>query len=304
MTLAAPAAAPAVRSRPAPRRAGALEAYLFLAPFLAVYAVFLVYPLAKGLWISLHDWELVGGFRTYIGILNYIDLWDDPMFWRTVRNTVAFVALTVPAMTVLALALALAVSGGTRLHGFFRGVFFASSVFSVSVVTLIWQMVLNGENGLLAHGFRAIGLDPVNVLGDRTWALPGLVVTTLWWGVGLPMALFIAALQQIPRDLYEAAELDHASRWAVLTRITLPAIRRTVLLVVVLEIVRQFQVFGQALLMTQGGPADSTRTMVQYVYETGFRDWQIGYASAMAMVLFVIMAGTSLVQFAIAGRED
>lgn len=282
----------------------ALQGYLFLGPFLLVYAVFLVYPLFKGFWISLHDWELVGAHREFIGFLNYSDLWQDTLFWKVAGNTILFVVLTVPAMTALSLALALAVHRPTRLNGVMRGIFFGSSVFSVSVVTLVWQMVLNGDRGLMAHFFRALGLEPIGFLGDPVWAMPSLAVATLWWGVGLPMALFLASLNQISPDLYEAADLDAASRWTVLRRITLPAIKRTTVLVVVLQIVAQFQMFGQAQLMTKGGPADRTRTLVQYIYDTGFRDWQIGYAAAMAVVLFVLMFSFSMLQLWLGRKED
>jgi multiple sugar transport system permease protein len=281
-----------------------LEALPFLAPFAVLYIVFLVYPLGKGVWISLHDWELVGPRHSFVGLANYQALFTDPLFWKAARNTVLFVVLTVPSMTVLALALALAVNRPTRLHGALRGVFFASSVFSVSVVTLIWQMVLNGDRGLIAHLFQDLGLRPIAFLSNAFWAMPSLVVATLWWGVGLPLALFLASLQQIPPELYEAAELDHASRWTVLRRITLPAIRRTTLLVVVLQLVAQFQMFGQSELMTKGGPADSTLSIVQYIYQTGFRDWQIGSAAAMAVVLFCLMAGFSMLQLWLGRAED
>lgn len=279
-------------------------AYLFLLPFLAVYIVFLVYPLLSGFWISLHDWELVGNFREYIGFANYRDLWSDSLFWKTIRNTSLFALITVPSMTALALALALAVKRPGRLFAVLRGIFFASSVFSVSVVTLVWRMVLDGDRGLLANLFRSIGLQPIGFLGDPSWAMQSLAVATLWWGVGLPMALFIAALNQIPQDIYEAAELDFASRWKVLRRITLPGIKHTFVLVLVLQIVLQFQMFGQSQLLTKGGPADQTRTIVQYIYDTGFRDWQIGYASAMAVVLFALMFSISMLQLWLGGKED
>lgn len=281
-----------------------LQAYLFLAPFLLVYAVFLVYPLFKGFWISLHDWELVGGHREYIGFLNYSDLWNDALFWKATGNTIFFVVLTVPAMTALALALALAVHKPTRLNAVMRAIFFGSSVFSVSVVTLVWQMVLSGDRGLVAHFFRSLGLEPISFLSSPFWAMPSLAVATLWWGVGLPMALFLASLNQISPELYEAADLDAAPRWTVLRRITLPAIKRTTVLVIVLQIVAQFQMFGQAQLMTRGGPGDRTRTLVQYIYDTGFRDWQIGYSAAMAMVLFVLMFAFSMLQLWLGRQED
>ena len=286
------------------RRRKWLEALPFLAPFAVLYLVFLIYPLGKGVWISLHDWELVGTRRSFVGLDNYRSLLSDALFWTAVRNTVLFVVLTVPTMTALALGLALAVNRPTRLHGALRGIFFASSVFSVSVVTLIWQMVLNGDRGLVAHLFQDLGLLPIAFLSDAFWAMPSLVLATLWWGVGLPLALFLASLQQIPRELYEAAALDHASRWTVMRRITLPAIRRTTLLVVVLQLVAQFQMFGQSELMTKGGPADSTLSIVQYIYETGFRDWQIGSAAAMAIVLFCLMVSFSMLQLWLGRAED
>jgi multiple sugar transport system permease protein len=302
--LSTTAASSTTRHRPAVLgRSDAWQGYLFLAPFLLIYCVFMVYPLFKGFWISLHDWELVGTYREYIGFLNYEDLWHDSMFWKAVGNTLRFVAATVPLMTVLALLLALAVSKRTRIHAVLRGVFFGTSVFSVSVVTFIWQMMLNGERGMLAHAFVAMGLAPIDFLRDSFWAMPSLVVSTLWWGVGLPLALFVAALQQIPEEIYEAAELDHASRWTVLWQITLPSIRRTIVLVLVLQIVAHFQIFGQPLLLTRGGPADSTRSIVQLIYDTGFRDWQIGYAAAMAMILFAIMFVVSMIQLFL-GREE
>ena len=293
-----------VDTQAAVRRRDALTAYLFLAPFLAIYVVLLVYPFFKGLWISLHDWELAGNYRKFIGFLNYQDLWFDAVFWKVVGNTLLFVVLTVPTMTVLALVLALAVFGRGRLKGVLRSIFFMSSVFSVSVVTLLWQMVLSADKGLLLPLFHWIGMQPINFLGSPVLAMPSLVVTTLWWGVGLPMALFLAALSQIPSELYEAAELDHASRSTVLRNITLPSIRHTLLLVLVLQIVGQFQIFGQAHLMTQGGPANRTRTLVQYIYETSFRDWQVGYASAMAFGLFILMLGFTMLQLWLGRRGD
>lgn len=286
------------------RRRDALTAYLFLAPFLVIYAVLLVFPFFKGIWISLHDWELAGNYRKFIGFLNYQDLWHDAVFWKVVGNTLLFVVLTVPTMTLLALALALAVFGRGPLKGVLRSIFFMSSVFSVSVVTLLWQMVLSGDKGLLVPLFQWFGMQPINFLGSPTFAMPSLVVTTLWWGVGLPMALFLAALSQIPSELYEAAELDHAGRATVLWNITLPSIRNTLLLVLVLQIVGQFQIFGQAHLMTQGGPANRTRTLVQYIYETSFRDWQVGYASAMAFGLFVLMLGFTMLQLWLGRRGE
>lgn len=303
---ALPIAEPRTRApRGRARRRDWLAALLFLAPFLVLYLLFLVYPLFKGIWISFHDWDLLDeSIRIWIGWENYAYLWEDPIFWRATWNTFYFVILTVPSMTALALLLALAVSGGGRIRAICRSIFFMSSVFSVTVVTLIWQMVLSTDKGLIAPLFEAVGLEPVNFLGSPTWAMPSIVLATLWWGVGLPMALFLAALGSIPRELYEAAELDHASRWTTFWRITLPAIRHTLMLVMVLQIVGQFQIFGQAQLMTNGGPSGMTRTLVLYIYDTAFRDWLVGYAATIALALFAIMMVFSMLQLWLGRQGD
>ena len=282
----------------------AIAGYGFLAPFLGFYAVFLVYPFGLGLWMSLHDWEIVGNYRQFIGWLNYQELWDDPYFWEAFKRTLQFAVMAAPAATVLGLALALALNKPLRLYGALRAIFFASSIFSVTVVTLVWTMVLNPDQGLLAHSLRSVGLEPIAFLADRDWAMPALVVTTLWWSAGLPMALFLAGLQQIPPEVYEAARLDNASRWAVLRHITLPALARTTLLVVVLQTIMHLQVFGQPLLMTRGGPSNSTRPLVQLIYETSFRDWRSGYASAVSMVLFSLMFCVALLQLRLSRQEE
>ena len=281
----------------------AIAGYGFLAPFLGFYAVFLLYPFGLGLWMSLHDWEIVGNYRQFIGWLNYQELWDDPYFWEAFKRTLQFAAMAAPAATVLGLALALALNKPLRLYGALRAIFFASSIFSVTVVTLVWTMVLNPDQGLLSHTLRSVGLEPIAFLADRDWAMPALVVTTLWWSAGLPMALFLAGLPQIPPEVYEAARLDNASRWAVLRHITLPALARTTLLVVVLQTIMHLQVFGQPLLMTRGGPSNSTRPLVQLIYETSFRDWRSGYASAVSMVLFSLMFCVALLQLRLSRQE-
>jgi multiple sugar transport system permease protein len=285
-----------------PRR-NAIAGYAFLAPFLAFYFVFLIYPFCLGMWMSLHDWEIVGDYRQFIGLLNYAELWEDPYFWEALRNNLRFAAMTAPLATLLGLALALALNKPLRLHGALRAIFFASSIFSVTVVTLVWSMVLNPDRGLIANGMRAVGLEPIAFLAEKAWAMPALVVTSLWWGAGFPMALFLAGLQQIPPEVYEAARLDNASRWTVLRHITLPALARTTLLVVVLQTIMHLQVFGQPLLMTRGGPSNSTRPLVQLIYETGFRDWRVGYASATSKVLFGLMFFVALLQLRLSRQE-
>jgi multiple sugar transport system permease protein len=295
---------PAQPRRGMARLRDAFAGYAFLAPFLAFYAVFLLYPFGLGVWMSLHDWEIVGNYREYLGWANYQELWEDTYFWEVLRNTLKFTVITAPAATVLGLALALALNRPLRVYGALRATFFASNIFAVTVVTLIWTMVLNPGNGLVANAMHSLGMEPIAFLTEPGWAMAALVITTLWWTAGFPMALFLAGLQQIPPEIYEAARLDNASRWTVLWRITLPSLKRTLLLVVVLQTVGQFQLFGQPLLMTRGGPSNSTRPLVQWIYEIGFRDWRSGYASAVAMVLFCMMFFVALLQLRLARQEE
>jgi len=210
----------------------------------------------------------------------------------------------VPAMTLIGLALALVLNRPARWAAVLRAIFFASTVLSVTVVALIWRLVLIPEGGLAAVVAKAVGEQPVAFLSEPALAMPAIAVTTIWWGIGLPMVLFLAGLQQIPRDLYEAAALDQASKARMLFSITLPALRRTIALVIVVGIILQFQLFGQPHLMTGGGPNNSTRPIVLFIYETGWKQWQLGYAAAAAQVLFAIIAMAAMAQYYLSSRKD
>lgn len=269
---------------------------LFVAPYLLVYAGLLVYPLLSGMALSLNKADLFGA-RTFVGFENYLRLAHDPIFLQAVRNTAYFTLLTVPLLTALSLLLALALNRGGRAPAFFRGVFFSSSVLSVTVVTLIWRLVLVPDGGLLANLAHALGQTPAPFLTDAHLVLPALALVTIWWCLGLPMMLFLAALQQIPAEVYEAAVLDNASPWRTFWRVTLPAIRRTVVLVVIIQSVLQFQLFGQPQIMTLGGPSGASRPIVLFIYEVGFRRWDIGYAAAASEILFVLILIAALAQF-------
>lgn len=269
---------------------------LFVAPYVLVYAALLVYPLFSGMALSLDKADLFGA-RTFVGVENYVRLARDPIFLQAVRNTVYFTLLTVPLLTVLSLLLALALNRAGRAPAFFRGVFFSSSVLSVTVVTLIWRLMLVPDGGLLANLARALGQTPVAFLTDARLVLPALALVTIWWCLGLPMMLFLAALQQVPAEVYEAAVLDNAGPWRTFRRVTLPAIRRTVVLVVIIQSVLQFQLFGQPQIMTLGGPSGASRPIVLFIYEIGFRRWDVGYAAAASEILFVLILLAALAQF-------
>lgn len=276
---------------------------LFILPFLLVYLILLVYPLFTGIGLSMFRADLFGVER-FVGLRNFRRLLVDEVFLGTVVNTLYFVVLTVPALTAIGLGLALALNRETRLAAALRAVFFSSTVLSVTIVTLIWRMVFIPEGGLIAELRALFGDGPVNFLNSADLALPAIAITTIWWCIGLPMMLFLAALQQVPRELYEAAALDNAGPWRTLWRITLPSIRRTVYLVIITQIILQFQLFGQAQLMTLGGPSNASRPIVLFIYETGFRQWDLGYAAAASQVLFIMILIAAFAQYYVSRRKE
>jgi multiple sugar transport system permease protein len=276
---------------------------LFVAPYLIVFIVLLIYPLLSGIWLSLHKADLFGGSQ-FIGFENYARLFRDAVFLKAVRNTLYFVLLTVPPLTLIGLGLALALNNRSRASTLLRGLFFSSSVLSVTIVTLIWRMVLIPDGGLIANVLTRFGLAPIPFLSDAHLALPAIAITTIWWCIGLPMMLFLAALQQVPKELYEAATLDNAGRWRTLVSITLPSIRRTALVVVIIELILQFQLFGQSQIMTLGGPNNASLPIVLFIYQVGFQRWDIGYAAAASEILFCMILIAAMTQFfAARGRE-
>ncbi|HEX8644536.1 MAG TPA: sugar ABC transporter permease [Allosphingosinicella sp.] len=268
----------------------------FVAPFLLVYSFLLIYPLFNGILLSFHNADLFGGER-WIGLANYSRLLQDPTFHQSLLNTFKLALLIVPTLTAISLALALALNKPGRTPAIFRGLFFSSSVLSVTIVTLIWRFILTPDAGLMAEVAEALGQEPIPWLSHPDLTIPALAITTIWWSVGLPMMLFLAGLQQIPEDMYEAAALDRAGRWTTFRRITLPSLKRTTILVVMLQTAAQLQIFGQAQLLTAGGPSGASRPVVLYIYEASFGRWELGYATALAEVLFMLIIAVTLVQY-------
>lgn len=281
-----------------------LSAYLFLAPFLFFYIVFMIWPLIQGIWISLHSWTLIGTDVKFVGLDNYKRLLGDGVFWSSLWHTVFFVVLAVPPLVVLALTMALLINRPYRIMGLFRALLYLPSVLSVAVVTTIWLRMYEPNFGLFANWFKDLGLTPVAWLQSVTWAMPAVAFATVWWTVGGNMLLFLAGLQDIPPELYEAAKLDGANGWTLFRHITIPALRRTFTIVTVTTVIGSLQVFGQIYTLTRGGPIGTTRTTVMYIYETSFRDFQLGYGSAMAYMLFLLIFIISIVQFRLFARAE
>lgn len=276
---------------------------LFVAPFLIVFVAMIIVPLIWGIHLSLHKVDLFGPGR-FVGLDNYIRLLENKIFLKTVGNTFYFVLLTVPALTVIGLCLALALNREAAVQNILRGVFFSSTVLSVTVVTLIWRIIFIPNDGLIFNIFTAMGWEPIAFLSDPDWSLISVALATIWWCIGLPMMLFVASLQQIPQSLYEAASIDGARKWQMFLYITLPSITKTIILVIIIEIVMQFQLFGQALLMTQGGPNNSSRSIVMFIYDAGFRRWDVGTAAAASQILFLIILVAAMAQFIVSRRKE
>jgi multiple sugar transport system permease protein len=274
---------------------------LFVAPFLLLYSLILIFPLLRGMWLSLNQVDLFGNGQ-FVGLGNYARLLDDPVFGTSLVNTFEVTLMIVPPLTIIALALAMALNRASRSAAIFRGIFFSSAVLSVTIVTLIWRFMLAPDAGFLGFVAKAFGAVPLAFLSDEHLVLPALAITTIWWSVGFPMLLFLAGLQQIPEDMYEAAALDNAGRWTTFARITLPSLRRTVVLVVMLQTAAQLQLFGQSQLLTAGGPSGASRTAVLFLFETAFGRWELGYASAAAEVLFLLILAVTISQYWLTGR--
>jgi len=276
---------------------------LFVAPFLALYLLILVFPLLRGLWLSFSQVDLFGAGH-FVGFGNYARLLHDPVFGTSLVNTFEVTLMIVPVLTIISLLLALALNRAGKGAAIMRGIFFASAVLSVTIVTLIWRFVLAPDAGLLGEAWKAMGWEPLPFLSDVHLALPALAITTIWWSVGFPMLLFLAGLQQIPEDMYEAAALDNSNSWTTFWRITVPALRRTLILVVMLQTAAQLQLFGQSQLLTAGGPSGASRTAVLFLYESAFGRWELGYASAAAEVLFLIILAVTLTQYWATSRSE
>jgi len=278
-----------------------LAGFAFVGPFLALYTFLLIYPLLMGIALSFHRADLYGA-RRFVGFENYARAFADPVAWQALANTFKLTLLIVLPLTVITLALALALNRATKTAAVFRGIFFASSVLSVTIVTLIWRFILTPDAGLVAKIVTAFGGTPPPFLSDPNLTIPALAITTIWWSIGFPMMLFLAGLQQIPQDMYEAAALDNAGPWTRLFKITLPSLRRTLILVIMLQTAAQLQLFGQAQLLTAGGPSGASRPVVLLIFEVAFGRWELGYATALAELLFLLVLSVTFVQYWAVGR--
>lgn len=278
------------------KRAEWWTGYAMLLPYMAFFVLFMLYPAMHGFRISLFEWSLIGD-KTYVGFDNYKELLRDAQFRDSLLHTFRFVLMSVPALTAFGLVLALVAHGLRKGRTVFRSVVFFPVILSVSVVSSVWVVLLQPYTGTVNSFLHRLGLgQELFWLSDPNMAWLSILIATLWWTVGVNFILFLAGLQDIPDSLYEAARIDGANGWDAFRHVTLPSLTRVSLLVLMLQTIASFKIFGQNLLITGGGPAGSTQTTVLYIYEKAFSRQEFGYASAASFILLVIILLFSLVQ--------
>ena len=280
-----------------------LAAYAFLAPFMTFFMVFVVRAVVEAVRMSFYDWHILRPSRPYVGIDNYVEIFNDNVWWIALQNTVIFTALTVIGTTIVALAAAVAVTQRIRGQNFFRVLLYTPGLLSVGAVGLVWVWLLNTQFGIVNYGLSFVGVRPVNWLGDPALVIPSLGLTSIWWGFGFPMLIFIAGLQGIPEQLYEAARIDGGSNLDLFRYITLPLLRPTILFVTVTGVIAHFQVFGQPFIMTNGGPGRSSYSLIFYLYQIAWTAFRMGYGAAVAVCIAIIMAVLTSAQFFVLGRR-
>ena len=284
-------------------------AWCFVAPALIVIAVFFVLPVLAALAMSLTDFDIyaladIGNLR-FVGLANYSRLLETPLFWQALGNTAFFVVVGVPLSMAASLAAALLLQSKlARFKGLWRTVYFAPVVTTLVAVAVIWRYLLHTRYGLVNYGLEQVGLPSVDWLGDPAWSMPAIILFAIWKNFGYNMIILLAGLQAIPREHYEAARVEGAGAWQQLRYITLPALAPMLIMVSILTMAGHFQLFAEPYVMTQGGPAQRTVTVLYFMYDEGFKWWNLGAASAVAFVLFVFMFAFTLLQLRVSRTKE
>jgi len=277
------------------RRRETVAGYLFLAPNLIGFLAFMIFPVVASLLLSFTSWNLIQA-PVFVGADNYRQLAANPLFWQTLKNTAYFTFAGVPLQIVLGLLLAILLNDKTRGVEFFRTAYFLPVVSSTVAVSLIWQWLFDSHSGLINYLLELVGIGPIPWLVSPKWAMPSVIIVAVWKGVGYNMVIFLAALKGVPAELYESARIDGAGSWKQFWSITFPLISPSTFFVMVTSIINSFQVFDVTTVLTGGGPANATNTLVMMIYQYAFQFFRMGYASAIAYVLFGIVLIFTLFQ--------
>lgn len=289
---------------PAVRRVRVPAGLWFILPFFLLYTAFLVIPVFLGLGMSFFNTSLAGAAGEFVGFDNYVELFGDDAVWSSLWNTLRFTVFSTPPLVVLALVMAILTNRKMPARWLFRLAYFMPFLVPVTVVTTVWSWMFQTDFGFLNGMLNAIGMAPVDWLGQPGTAMASVVLTTTWWTIGFNYLLYLAALQGIPPELYEASSIDGASSWKQFLHITLPMLRRTTGLILVLQLIASLKVFDQIYLLTQGGPNFSTRPILEYVYDVGFTGFRLGYSSAISYVFFVLILVLAFVQLKLFASKE
>jgi len=291
------------------QRREALWAYAFLGPAFFFLLVLVIFPILFAFWISLHDWSLIPRDFPFIGLANYVEAITDKLTLKSLKNTLVYTIGAVPVSMVLSLSLAL-IMNQDRLpvRTLFRTVYFVPVITSWVAVSFVWVWMFEPRWGLVNTFLGWFGITGIKWLASPTWALPAIMIVAIWKGLGYNMVIFLAGLQGIPREMYEAAQIDGANAWQRFWSITLPLLNPTIVFITVTAVIGSLQVFTPAVVMTTvqgeaGGPIDSTRVMVYHIYATAFRYTRLGYGAALAFLLFALILVVTLVQLRVTQRE-
>jgi len=277
-------------------------AWFFLAPALLLIGVFFFLPVAASLLLSVTDFDIYGianaGNTRFVGLQNYVKLLHTPDFWKALKNTFYFAFVGGPLTIAVSLCAALLLNSKlVRFKGFFRTIYFTPFVTTLVAVAIVWRYLYHTRYGLFNYGLSKLGIAPIDWLGDPHWAMPAIILMAVWKSFGYNMLIFIAGLQSVPEELYDAAEIDGAGAFRRFFSITLPMLAPTLVFISVITMIGYFQLFAEPYVMTQGGPLRSTTSVVLLMYEEGFRWWRMGYAAAIAFVLFIVILIATLLQF-------
>jgi multiple sugar transport system permease protein len=298
---------PSVTASPKPASRWRLDliGWGFILPLLIVYVIFLLWPILLGLRMSFFNWSLVGsGTNEFLGFGNYAEALRDSNFWGSLWNTIVFTVISTPILVILSLVLALMVNSvSRRVQWIYRLAFFAPYTLSVTVMALIWSWMFEPGFGLLNGVLTSLGLPSINWLTQPGVAMLSIVLVTVWWTLGFDFLLYMAGLQQISKDVYEASALDGAGWWNRTFYITIPLLNRQTMLVLILQVIASLQLFGQTYLLTGGGPNFSTRPVIEYIYDSGFTNMRVGFAAATSYLFFIFILLISLGQFWFLSRQ-
>lgn len=299
---AAPAGAP--RRRRSIRAHRTRTAWLFLTPALLILVAFTLYPMAQAVWLSFTDYNLIRAAE-FIGLSNYTELFGDPAFWNAFGNTLLYAVVVTPVTVILALLFAMMLNQRFRGRAFARTAIFLPFIVSLGIIAIAWAFLLDPNIGLLSYWLGLVGIVPEQGwLSDPRYAMAAVMIVGVWKNVGFYMVIYLAGLQSIPVDMYEAARLDGAGPWQRFRRITLPLLSNQTLLVSVLALIATLQAFDQIYVMTRGGPFFRTETLVMLIYREGFQELRFGYASAISFVLLIFVFILSMIQFGYLRRKQ